>query len=146
VIKIIKDQSFKDMVNKIQQDYEFLSETEISDLCYFIRRMNTIGLNKSFSNDFRNNLKKKIQSLIESGRADIKFLSTTYFDLSLSSYDVDYIAKALSQMIQNVNDGELEPISIIQMLIATSAKKSISYNQLMLAEVICRAYKVHFNL
>lgn len=105
---MMRDSNFRDMVNRVQEEYEFLSENEISDLCYFIRRMSTIGLNRIFSMDFRHNLRQKIQALIDSSRADIKFLATTYFDLALANYNVDYIARPLSMMIQKMEEDNLD--------------------------------------
>lgn len=95
IIKLTKEPSFRSLLDKLYASTEFLSEQEVLDVCFFIRKLNSIGLNKILNQDFKKALREKITSLISGNRADFKFLSNVYFDLGLSEFNVDYVAKAL---------------------------------------------------
>lgn len=141
-INLLRKDEFKDILKKVEEDLEFLNENEILDLSFFIRKYAQVGIIRIFSFEFRGKLMRKIRNLVDNERLDVNKLSNMYFDLTLSKYNTDLIARALFRIFQkSENADEYDPINIMQILVGGSNLDKSSYAQKILSDIVCRKYK-----
>lgn len=149
MIRLITSNEFREMITKLSDDIDFLTNDEISELCFFSRKIQSFGLNNVFQGDMKRKISKRIRTLIENGKFELDRLCSIYFDLSISNSNSDFVAREINRFVNNrdqTEQVELTESSILQIL-ASSAHSNgiISNNQLYLTSLICQRYEDSIN-
>jgi hypothetical protein len=133
-----KDERYKALTVKAQENLEEFNEYEILDFLFWLRRFKTARLPTHVNEESLDKLYNKIKDFVKSKSFNFRNLVNLYYDLSCLNRNTDDIAAEILNELK-ADFKLLTPFTIVQILQASSRKKGLaSPHEYLVADYVQR--------